>query len=218
MRDKHTGQLQIYSTAPQKKEKNMRLIVILFAAFLNGCSLLKPVPFDYNMSQRPINPKVLLTGNLPSLAIHQFTYEPQKTVSQYQIAALGGCLPCNKDGTVPGFLYNQPVADIIRHEAEKALSEISDKTTPALCSISAQIHTAGLETNFGNTTLDLTYILRVGSSGEYIRRFKAGYNEDVFPGIHVDRLWENATRDSIRQLLQDKSFTALVNDRCVGRG
>lgn len=197
----------------------MRFFVILGVLVLNGCAIVKPAPIEYDMGHRPSNPQVPLSNsNLPALAVRQFTYEPQKTISQYQVAGLSGCLMCNQDGTYASFLYAQPVPDIIQYEAEQALLEIAGNARPSHCSISAQIHTVGYDGNFGNTTLDLTYVLRIGNSNEYIKRIQGKFNEDIFPGPPVKKLWENATRDSIRQLMRDKSFSALVNERCVGRG
>jgi len=188
----------------------MRFTLVIFAILLTGCAA---KPIQYDLSGKYTDSPISVKKNIPSLSVNNFTYEPHKNISQYATSGFG-CLLCNADGSFRGFVYEQPVKDIIESEVQLAFEEVMVGKETNKCSLSGQIHAVGWDSINGDTTVDLTYILKIEKSAEYIKRIKGVYDAGIFEFQKVDKFWAKPTRVTVQQLLRDNNFVSLVNKKC----
>lgn len=189
----------------------MKKVIIITAMLLGGCSS-QPIQYDLagNYSADPINVK----KNIPNISVSGFTYEPHRNISQYATSGFG-CGLCQSDGSWKGFVFQQPVKDIIQAEAETAFKEISAGKSNGHCTLSGQIHAVGFNTMNSDTTVDLTYILKINESAEYVKRVKGIYDGGIFEVQKIEKVWAKPTRNSVQQLVWDSNFIELVHKKCV---
>lgn len=185
--------------------------MIITSILLSGCAV-QPIQYDLagNYTGNPIN----INKNIPEIRINNFTYEPHRNISQYVTSGFG-CLICQSDGSSTGFVFQQPVKDIIQAEAELAFKEIAAGKSNGACELNAQIHAVGFNVNNSDTTVDITYILKIGESAEYVKRIKGLYDGGIFELQKIEKIWAKPTRASVQELVFDKNFVELLHNKCT---
>lgn len=189
----------------------MKKAMIITAILLSGCAA---QPIQYDLAGNYADKAIQISKNIPNIKIDNFSYEPHRNISQYSTSGFG-CVLCQSDGSWRGFVFQQPVKDIIQAEAELAFKEITAGRSNGSCELNGQIHAVGWNSNNSDTTVDITYILKIGASAEYVKRIKGLYDGGIFEMQKVEKIWAKPTRDSVQQLVWDKAFVELVNEKCT---
>ncbi|NYR14177.1 hypothetical protein HC000_17255 [Pseudoalteromonas sp. MIP2626] len=189
----------------------MKKVMIITSILLSGCAA-QPIQYDLagNYAGNPIN----INKNIPEISINNFTYEPHRNISQYATSGFG-CVLCQSDGSWKGFVFQQPVKDIIQAEAELAFKEIAAGKSNGTCELNGQIHAVGWNSNNSDTTVDITYILKIGESAEYVKRVKGLYDGGIFEMQKIEKIWAKPTRASVQELVWDKNFVELLHKKCT---
>jgi len=189
----------------------MKKSFIFAVILLSGCSA-KPIQYDLtgNYSGTPIS----VQKNIPNISVSDFIYEPHRNISQYVTSSFG-CLFCNSDGSSQGFVYQQPIKNIIQSEVDIAFREVSVGKNSEKCSLTGQIHAVGWDQVNGDTTVDLTYILKIKESAEYVKRIRSVYDAGIFEFQKIDKFWAKPIRQSVQELVLDNNFTNLLNKKCI---
>lgn len=189
----------------------MKKALVVAVILLSGCSV-KPIQYDLtgNYSGKPIT----VQKNIPTISVSDFTYEPHRNISQYMTSGFG-CLLCNADGSHQAFVYQQPVKNIIQSEVKIAFKEISAGKNSEKCTLTGQIYAVGWDSINGDTTVDLTYILKIQDSAEYVKRIRGVYDAGIFEMQKVDKFWAKPTRKTVQELVWDNDFLNIVNKKCI---
>ena len=178
---------------------------------LSGCSA---QPIQYDLSGNYAGTPISIDKNIPEISINNFTYEPHRNISQYATSGFG-CILCQSDGSLRAFVFQQPVKDIIQAEVELAFKEIASGKSNGTCELNGQIHTVGWNGNNSDSTVDITYILKIGDSAEYVKRVKGLYDGGIFEMQKIEKIWAKPTRASVQELVWDKNFVELLHNKCT---
>ena len=187
--------------------KKMFLPLILTLA---GCAV-QPQHYDLSTSStfEPIQSK----QNISNLEIVDFKYEPHVRISQNTMSQLG-CLPCQSDGSTPGMVFTNTIAEIVQSEVSNALQEVLLTSQQAQCQLSATIHLAGWDAINGDSIVDLTYTLIKDGNIKSIKRIRGHHDNGLFETNRIDRFLAKASRKSVSILLTDSSFLQDLNSQC----
>lgn len=179
---------------------------------LTGCAA---KPLNYNLINTVTDTPITVSKNLPNIRIANFSYEPHRNISQYETSIIG-CPFCDPNGGREHLVFQQPVNQIIQAEVEKALNEVMLKNSEAICTISAQIQFVGIEQSFSSMIhrVDATYTLSKGDATYFMKRVVGNFTPGVFELDRGVSMWARPVRDSMRQLVADKSFQETVDQRC----
>lgn len=188
------------------------LPLIALIPLLSACTVR---PLNYNLTNTVKDSPINVSKNLPNIQVASFTYEPHRSISQYGTSVIG-CPFCDPNGGRQKLVFVQKVNQIIEVEVEKALREVTLKTSDAVCSISAQIHFVGMEQSFSSMIhrVDATYFINKGDATYFVKRIVGNYKPGVFELDPDINMWARPVRDTIRQLVEDKSFQSTVEQRC----
>ena len=179
---------------------------------LTGCAA---KPLNYNLTNTVTDSPITVSKNLPNIRVTNFVYEPHRNISQYETSIIG-CPFCDPNGGREHLVFQQPLNQIIQTEVEKALNEVMLKNSESVCSISAQIQFVGIEQTFSSMIhrVDATYTLSKGDATYFVKRVVGNFTPGVFELDRGVSMWARPVRDSIRQLVADKSFQDTVDQRC----
>ena len=193
----------------------IKMIFIIFTVIfiLSGCAV-KPTPYDLTMSSTL--PPITTKKNIPNIKVGDFKYEPNIRISQNIISHLG-CIPCQSDGSTPGFLFEQSVSQIITAEVKSVLDEVIIPTSKSSCTLNATIHLAAFDVMDGDTTVDLTYTLSESQNIKFIKRIRGHHDASLFEFQKVNRILSKASRNSVEQLVTNDEFLKAVNLNCLSK-
>lgn len=190
------------------------LPVLLAIPLLSACTM---KPLNYNMSGSVVDKPIIVNKNLPAIKVEGFEYKPHRSISQYETAVIG-CPFCDPDGSRMQMLFAQPINQIIQFEAETALKEVMvAEPSEAICSFKANIHYVGaVQGTAGMLTfrVDATYTLGHRDATYFIKRVVGEYKPGVMEFASKLEIWGRPVRDSVRQLVADRAFNQVIDERC----
>ncbi|PNH91336.1 hypothetical protein [Vibrio diazotrophicus] len=190
----------------------MKFVWILLALVLTGCAT-KPLPYDMQTSDNSYEP-IKVKKNLSNLELGDFEYKPNIKISAHTTSFFG-CLPCQSDGSTVGFVFAEPVSEIIKAEVKNALNEVTIPSGENSCQLSATVHLVAWDTLDGDTTVDLTYKLMKEQEIKFIRRIRTDYDNGLFSVNKIDRFFAKATRENVSTLVNDNEFIEQVETICT---
>ncbi|EIW89053.1 hypothetical protein AGRI_09705 [Alishewanella agri BL06] len=188
------------------------LPVLLAIPLLSACTMR---PLHYNMSGSVVDSPISLNKNLPNIVVTDFEYKPHRNITQYATSVIG-CPFCDPDGGRQQLVFAQPINQIIQAETESALTEIMLRDKDSTCKLSAQIQFVGMVQSFSAMThrVDATYTLKSGDATYFIKRVVGEYTPGTFELQRDVKMWARPVRDSMRQLVADRAFNQVIDERC----
>ncbi|PNI06177.1 hypothetical protein C1N32_04040 [Vibrio diazotrophicus] len=190
----------------------MKFVWILLALVLTGCAT-KPLPYDMQTSDNSYEP-IKVKKNLSNLELGDFEYKPNIKISSHTTSQVG-CVFCNSDGSSAGFVYAEPVSEIIKVEVQNALNEVTIPSNQNVCKLSATIHLVAWDSLDGDTTVDMTYKLMKEEQIKFIRRIRTDYDNGIFELVPLKRLFATAARENVSTLVNDNEFIEQVETICT---
>ena len=155
-----------------------------------------------------------MTKNIPNLKIDNFEYTPHINISQHTISHLN-CLPCRSDGGTPGYIFAQPIKEIVKLEMTNALKEVMlPSTANPSCSLKAIIKHVSFNAGNGNLIIDSIFKVKSLDEVKFIKRIRAEYYSSLFEMSKLNRLLAKPSRKSIELLINDESFLDVVHQSC----
>lgn len=188
----------------------MKKLFLPLIALLSGCAV---QPQHYDLSTSGTYEPIQSRQNLPNLEIVDFKYEPHVRISQNSMSQLG-CLPCQSDGSTPGVVFSNTIAEIVQSEVSNALKEVMLPSQQTQCQLSATIHMAGWDAINGDSIVDLTYTLLKEGDIKSIKRIRGYHDNGMFETNRLDRFLAKASRKSVSMLLTDSGFLQELNKQC----
>lgn len=190
----------------------MKIAWALFALLLSGCAT-QPLSYDMQTSDKSYTP-IKVKQNLDGLELGEFEYKPHIKISSHTTSAFG-CLPCQSDGSSPGFVYAEPISEIIKAEVRNALDEVVIPSNEPVCQLDATVHLVAWDMLDADSTVDVTYKLMKEGQFKFIRRIRTDYDNAVLSFTPIDRFFASATCENISTLVNDREFIKEVGMLCT---